>query len=301
MHRGYRVATAAPMGCGASAEAPTEPQQPTLARNKEPTSEEAQAQDAGLVFRQFHAFLAGFEARLEEGLSDATAEERCHAKHQRESTRARAVLNKALGGLTALEVIERDRVERKNLADDGTMVKTWDCKHCTKTNAADVPMCTTCSRLRFEDDDADPRKQVDYVLAVRQAELRATSREAMATLAATAPTAKRLRANRRRLRAVSAASAELAEIQRLNLKVTAQQLDEADQQVEAAEAALAAIDDVLVRSMNGKASYLQAQGAKEFVSDPRNLPLFLVRRCIHCACVWCRKVCTCNGLVPHLN
>ena len=78
------------------------------------------------------------------------------ARPQRaECAHADASFIQALGGVEALEHIELDRQERKNLNDDGTMMTEWQCDICLKVNTVDRPLCQTCSRLRFPGESAD--------------------------------------------------------------------------------------------------------------------------------------------------
>jgi hypothetical protein len=221
------------MGCGASAgrAGPGSPEAVAAAVEAREQAARAQAaaaaaqDDDATVLGQFRELLAGLSLGLGAEVMDAAYEERTYTEQcGGEYRRARTALNRALGGLTALETTERDRQERRNRkAEDGGRepVTSWRCRVCTASNPVERPVCATCARVRFQDggvsggsgaQDGARRTAVVHAVAVREAELRAAAYEAMARMAATAPVAKRLTAARRRQRAVRAGLALLGEL-----------------------------------------------------------------------------------------
>jgi len=208
------------------------------------------------------------------------------ARPQRaECAHADASFIQALGGVEALEHIELDRQERKNLNDDGTMMTEWQCDICLKVNTVDRPLCQTCSRLRFPGESADEthgRRSASAVQIARKQELRSRARESMAVVAATVGASKRLTAARRRLRAIRATLDFLEGLGKtLHSLSWCRESEELQSVAEGAEAeaaeatrALATLDTVYEERMRAKRLYQQARGAKAFADEKRNITLF---------------------------
>ena len=83
--------------------------------------------DAGVTLRRFQGLLESQRRELSCAIEEGSAEELSHAKHREEHERASAAFMQALGGVEALEHIELDRQNRRNIADDGTVVTEWKC------------------------------------------------------------------------------------------------------------------------------------------------------------------------------
>ena len=238
--------------------------------------------DAGVTLRRFQGLLESQRRELSCAIEEGSAEELSHAKHREEHERASAAFMQALGGVEALEHIELDRQNRRNIADDGTVVTEWKCDICQRVNPVERPLCETCARLRFPDDTGQHRRSASSVVVARKQELRAQARRSMAVVAATAGAAKRLTAARRRLRAVQATLEYLDQTGKTIHSVAwcreseemMGYLTAAEEAAGEAELALAGLDRVYEERMHAKRIYFQARGAKKFADEKRNVMLF---------------------------
>ncbi len=238
--------------------------------------------DAGATLRRFQLLLEAQRRELSSAIEGDAAEEMSHAKHRREYERACSAFMQALGGVEALEHIELDRRNRRNIADDGTVLTEWTCDICQRVNPVERPLCETCARLRFPDDASQNRRSASSVAVARKQELRAQARQSMAVVAATAGAAKGLTAARRRLRAVRATLEYLDRTGKTIHSVAwCRESDEmmgylaaAEEASREADLALAGLDRVHEERMHAKRIYFEARGAKKFTDEKRNVMLF---------------------------
>lgn len=256
-------------------------------RQEAEAAEEAKRQeaDASAALRRFQGLLVSQRRKLSRAIDDDSAEELSHAKQRAEYERAVSTFTQALGGVEALEHIELDRRNRRNIADDGTVITEWKCDICLRTNSVERPLCETCARLRFPDDTSGSqnRRSASSVLVARKQELRAQARESMAVMAATAGAAKHLTAARRRLRGVHTVLDYLEQQVGKTVHSVAwcRESDEmkgyvagAEEAAAGAELALVGLDRVHEERMHAKRIYFEARGAKKFTDEKRNVMLF---------------------------